>query len=76
VFGFCPAQRYGYRHTGAYHYLQIETNAGNFVIFNPVTGDYQFFCNGVLIASGTGTANVRGCLGTITIPSARSWTRR
>jgi hypothetical protein len=46
--------------------LQDETNPGNFVLFNPVTGDFQFFCNGVLIASGTGTPNVKGCAGTIT----------
>jgi hypothetical protein len=46
--------------------LQDETNTGNFVLFNPTTGDFQFFCNGMLIASGTGTPNIRGCGGTIT----------
>src|SRR5262249_49423656 len=45
--------------------MQDETNPGNFVLFNPVTGDYQFYCNGVLIASGTGTPRVQGCGGTI-----------
>src|SRR5262249_52975155 len=42
--------------------LQDETNPGNFVLFNP-TGEYIFFCNGVQIASGTGTPNVKGCAG-------------
>src|SRR5262249_34577658 len=32
--------------------LQDETSPGNFLLFNPVTRDYQFYCNGVLIASG------------------------
>jgi len=48
--------------------MQDETNPGNFVIFNPVTGDYQFYCNGVLIASGTGTPHVQGCAGTVEHP--------
>src|SRR5262249_59177198 len=47
--------------------LQDETNPGNFVLFNP-TGEYIFFCNGVQIASGTGTPNVKGCAGTIEHP--------
>jgi hypothetical protein len=45
--------------------LQDETNPGNLVLVNSTTGDYSFFCNGVLIASGTGTLNVKGCEGTI-----------
>src|SRR5262249_17355915 len=45
--------------------LQDETNLGNFVLINAATGDYSFFCNGVLIASGRGTLNVKGCEGTI-----------
>jgi hypothetical protein len=45
--------------------LQDETNAGNFVVFDFSTGAYQFFCNGALIASGTGTPTVKACLGTI-----------
>jgi HYR domain len=45
--------------------LQDETNTGNFVFINAATGDYSFFCNGVLIASGTGTLNVKGCQGSI-----------
>ena len=45
--------------------LQDETNPGNFVLINPLTGEYIFFCNGVQIASGKGTPNVKGCEGTI-----------
>src|SRR5438128_11331544 len=51
--------------TGFSFCLQDETNPGNFVLINASTGDYRFFCNGVLIASGTGTLNVKGCEGTI-----------
>lgn len=45
--------------------VQDETTAGNFALINAATGDYLFFCNGVLVASGRGTLTVRGCLGSI-----------
>jgi hypothetical protein len=45
--------------------LQDETNPGNFVLINAATGDYSFFCNGVLIASGRGTLNAKACIGSI-----------
>jgi len=45
--------------------LQDETNPGNFVLINAFTGDYIFYCNGVPIASGTGTLNVKGCQGSV-----------
>jgi hypothetical protein len=45
--------------------LQDETNSGNFVLINPSTGDYSFFCNGVLVASGRAALNIKGCAGTI-----------
>ncbi|MFL6275770.1 MAG: HYR domain-containing protein, partial [Blastocatellia bacterium] len=41
--------------------LQDETNPGNVVLFDALTGDYQFCCNGVVTATGTGTLTVRGC---------------
>src|SRR5262249_483878 len=46
-------------------WLEDETNPGNFVLINAGTGAYDFFCNGVEIASGTGTLNAKGCQGTI-----------
>ena len=51
--------------TGTVLCLQDETTTGNFVVFDFSTGAYKFFCNGVQIASGTGTPTVRGCLGSI-----------
>ncbi|HSB09814.1 MAG TPA: HYR domain-containing protein [Blastocatellia bacterium] len=42
--------------------LQDDGNPGNVVLFNPFTGAYQFCCNGVVIASGTGTTSVKGCV--------------
>ncbi|HJZ68439.1 MAG TPA: hypothetical protein VKF81_09990, partial [Blastocatellia bacterium] len=45
--------------------LQDETSSGNFVLVNANTGQYDFFCNSVEIASGTGTLNAKGCQGTI-----------
>jgi hypothetical protein len=45
--------------------LQDETNPGNLVLINTITGEYSFNCNGVLIAGGRGTLNVKGCEGTI-----------
>ncbi|HJZ68448.1 MAG TPA: hypothetical protein VKF81_10035, partial [Blastocatellia bacterium] len=45
--------------------LQDETNPGNQVLIDASTGSYTFLCNGVPIASGTGTLNVKACLGSI-----------
>jgi len=45
--------------------LQDETNAGNVVLVNALTGDYSFCCAGVLIASGRGTLTNKGCIGSI-----------
>ncbi|HJQ27569.1 MAG TPA: HYR domain-containing protein [Blastocatellia bacterium] len=42
--------------------LQDESNPGNVVLFNSQTGEYQFCCNGVVTATGTGTVSVRGCV--------------
>jgi len=53
--------------------LQDEANTGNVCLFNAQTGEYQFCCNGVVIATGTGTPTVRGC--TVTISHTKQ-TRR
>lgn len=45
--------------------LQDETNPGNVVLINALTGNYSFCCNGVLIASGKGTLTTKGCIGSI-----------
>jgi CSLREA domain-containing protein len=45
--------------------LQDETNPGNVVMVNAQTGDYFFCCGGVPVASGRGTLNVKGCIGSI-----------
>ena len=45
--------------------VQDNSNPGNVVLIDTSTGAYRFCCNGVLVASGTGTRNVRGCIVTI-----------
>lgn len=45
--------------------LVDQTNSGNVVLFNTQTGDYRFCCSGVLLATGRGVLNMRGCIGTI-----------
>ncbi|MFY9555523.1 MAG: HYR domain-containing protein, partial [Blastocatellia bacterium] len=45
--------------------LQDETNPGNVVLFNTTTGEFRFCCNGVVIATGIGVLNIKGCQGTI-----------
>ena len=45
--------------------LQDDSNAGNVVRVNALTGDYTFCCNGVPIASGRGSLTTRGCIGSI-----------
>jgi hypothetical protein len=42
--------------------LQDESNPGNVCLFDAQTGKYQFCCNGQIVATGTGTVTVRGCL--------------
>jgi hypothetical protein len=42
--------------------LQDESNPGNVVLFNAQNGKYQFCCNGQVVATGTGTVTVRGCI--------------
>jgi subtilisin-like proprotein convertase family protein len=46
--------------------LVDESNPGNVVLFNTLTGEYRFCCNGQLLATGTGVLTIRGCIGTIT----------
>lgn len=41
--------------------LVDEENTGNAVLFNAVTGDYRFCCNGTMSASGRGTVSGAGC---------------
>jgi len=45
--------------------LQDEANAASSVSFNAATGDYTFFCDGALIASGRGTLTPSGLAGSI-----------
>ncbi|HJQ24568.1 MAG TPA: Calx-beta domain-containing protein [Blastocatellia bacterium] len=42
--------------------LQDESNPGNVCQFDAQTGEYQLCCNGVVVATGTGTLSVRGCV--------------
>jgi predicted extracellular nuclease len=42
-----------------------ESNPGNVVFLNALTGDYRYCCNGVAIASGRGVLNSHGCVVTI-----------
>jgi hypothetical protein len=46
--------------------LVDESNPSNVVLFNTLTGEYRFCCNGQLLATGTGVLTIRGCQGTIT----------
>src|SRR4030095_936343 len=45
--------------------VQDNSNPGNVVLVDTSTGAYRFCCNGVMVASGTGTLTVRGCVVTI-----------
>jgi HYR domain/Bacterial Ig domain len=42
--------------------LQDESNPRNVVLFNAQTGEYQFCCGGVVVATGMATLTVRGCV--------------
>ncbi|HXU35119.1 MAG TPA: HYR domain-containing protein [Blastocatellia bacterium] len=39
-----------------------ETNPGNVVFINALTGDYRYCCNGVVVASGRGVLNSSACV--------------
>lgn len=41
--------------------LVDEENPGTLVLFNAVTGDYRFCCNGTTSATGRGSLSVSGC---------------
>ena len=45
--------------------LQDETNPGNVVLVDLVSGAYRYCCNGALVATGTGILTVKGCIATI-----------
>ncbi|HJQ27065.1 MAG TPA: HYR domain-containing protein [Blastocatellia bacterium] len=45
--------------------VQDDSNLGNVCLFNAQTGEYQFCCNGMVAATGTGVLTVRGCTLTI-----------
>ncbi|HVF89710.1 MAG TPA: HYR domain-containing protein, partial [Blastocatellia bacterium] len=45
--------------------LQDDSDPTSFVVFDINTGQYAFYCGGVLKASGTGTVTVQGCIYTI-----------
>jgi uncharacterized protein len=42
-----------------------ESNPGNVVFLNALTGDYRYCCSGVVVASGRGVLNAHGCVVTI-----------
>jgi hypothetical protein len=46
--------------------VQDDSNPRNVVFYNHLTGDYRFCCDGVVVAAGVGTVQVRGCVVTIT----------
>jgi predicted extracellular nuclease len=39
-----------------------ESNPGNVVFINALTGDYRYCCNGAAVASGRGVLNSHGCV--------------
>ena len=45
--------------------LVDDSNPGNVVLINAITGDYRYCCNGVAVASGRGVLTPRGCMVTI-----------
>jgi hypothetical protein len=46
--------------------VQDDSSPGNVVLYNHLTGEYRFCCGGTVVASGIGTAQVKGCVVTIT----------
>lgn len=45
--------------------LQDDANPGNVVVFNAVTGEYSYCCNGVVSMTGIGSVTRIGCVITI-----------
>lgn len=45
--------------------LVDDSNPGNVVLINSITGDYRYCCNGVNVASGRGVLTAHGCVVTI-----------
>ncbi|MFY9557090.1 MAG: HYR domain-containing protein [Blastocatellia bacterium] len=45
--------------------LQDDSSPGSVVLVDPVSGKYRYCCDGVLVATGTGTVNGQGCVATI-----------
>jgi predicted extracellular nuclease len=45
--------------------LVDDSNPGNVVLVNALTGEYRYCCNGKLVASGQGTLTSQGCIVTI-----------
>ena len=41
--------------------IQDDSNSGNVILFNTVTGAYRICCNGAVIATGVGTVTRQGC---------------
>lgn len=46
--------------------LQDDTSAGSVVLYNLVTGDYRYCCNGQVLKAGRGVVTGSGCSRTIT----------
>lgn len=45
--------------------LVDDSNPGNVVLLNAITGDYRYCCNGVVVATGRGVLTAHGCNVTI-----------
>lgn len=41
--------------------IQDDSNPGNVILFNTTTGEYRVCCNGLVVATGTGTVINQGC---------------
>jgi CSLREA domain-containing protein len=41
--------------------IQDDSNSGNVILFNTVTGAYRICCNGTVMATGVGTVSLQGC---------------
>ncbi|MFL6213062.1 MAG: ExeM/NucH family extracellular endonuclease [Blastocatellia bacterium] len=46
--------------------VQDDSNPRSVAFYNHLTGEYRFCCDGVVVASGVGTVQARGCVVTIT----------
>jgi hypothetical protein len=45
--------------------VQDDSNPRNVALYNHLTGEYRFCCDGTVVASGVGTILVKGCVVTI-----------